>query len=490
MKRARPPTDFVLRWAPWVLLSGAVLLTLSTCSPRAPILQRVKALGVLRVATLNSPTTYYVGPTGPTGFEYDLARGMADDLGLKLEVLVLGTAAEVIDAVRSGRAHLGASGLALTSSREKLVRFSPPIRKVVPQLVYRAGMPKPKDLSEVTGRLTVVAGDHTAELLALHKQQFSGLAWQETGEVEAEELLFQVANEQLDYTVANSDLVAINQRYYPQLRVAFALAQSQDLAWAFALGDDSLYDAAVSYLRRLGSKELVRLRDRHFGHVARVNYSGALTLAGHVQTRLPRYRRTFEAAAAQFGLDWRLLAAVGYQESNWDPEAVSPTGVRGLMQITTETAAFLEIENRLDPIQSIYGGARYLQQLKERLPPEIKEPDRTWMTLAAYNMGLGHLLDARALAGLHDGDPTRWVDVRGVLPLLTQSKWFSKTRHGYARGHEAVAYVDNIRTYFDMLTWMTEARGASADDAPPPPPEPEPAKKGQEEPLNIKSPLL
>lgn len=470
-----------------LVVAGLVAFaTLSTCSPPVPVLTRVQALKVLRVATFNSPTTYYEGPAGPTGFEYDLARGFAHELGVELEIVVAQNPSEIINLVRAGRAHLGA-GMSFNPVREKLLRFTPPLRTVVPQLVYRSGERRPKTLYELGGRLAVPADSTEAETLRQLAAINPQLQWSESDEG-SEQLLFQVANDQLDYTIAPSDLVAINQRYFPKLRVAFDLTDPQIIAWAFARNDDSLYMRALNFIDELDRRELVRVRDRHFGHVSRVGTYGALVLATHVQTRLPRFREMFEEAAQRHGLDWRLLAAVGYQESHWDPGATSPTGVRGLMQITTDTADFLKIENRLDPGQAIEGAARYLHKLRSRLPPEVKEPDRSWMMLASYNIGTGHLMDARELTAELGGDPNRWVDVRANLPLLTQSKWHRKTRHGYARGHEAVTYVGNIRTYYDMLAWITGGPKLPAESLDPAPTEPE--RRKQEEPLNIKSPIL
>lgn len=474
------------------LVGGATmagLLALSTCSPEVAVLERVKTLGELRVATINSPTTYYIGVSGPTGFEYDLARGFADSLGVKLKILVEESPSAVIAAVQNGRAHLGAAGLAVTAGRQRQVQFTPAVRRVLPQLVYRQGLEKPAGFADLKGRLRVASGSSAAERLQSLRADHPSLDIAEEPDTDAEALLYQVAEGTLDYTVANSDLVAINRRYHPELRIGFAAADWQDLAWGLGRGDDSLLAAATEYLQTLGTAELTRMRDRYFGHVAHVNTLGAAALATHVRTRLPRFRKVFETAATKTGLDWRLLAAVGYQESHWDPDAVSYTGVRGLMQITSDTAAFLGIQDRLDPVQSIHGAARYLVKLKAQIPESVPEPDRTWMTLAAYNIGYGHLSDARKLTDLQGGDPDRWLDVRNALPLLTQFKWFSKTEYGYARGLEAMSYVGNVRGYYDVLVWISEGRGK-----PPPKLEEEPSvpapKERQKPPLNIESPVL
>ena len=467
------------------LACALLLAALSTCSPRVPLLQRVQTLGTLRVATFNSPTTYYEGATGPVGFEYDLTREFAESLGLKHEILVAESDREALDLVRTGRAHLGA-GLTMTPEARRIARFTPALRSTVLQVVYRAGQPRPRSLYGLDALPLVPADSAAAQALHELKIINPSLTWAETADFGAEEILYRVANGQTDYTVTPSDLVAINQRYYPQLRVAFSLADSQDVGWAFAPDDASLRAEALAFLDRLDPRVLAQVRDRYFGHVSKVGQYGALVLATHTQTRLPRYRKVFEEAAAQHQLDWRLLAAVGYQESLWDPAAVSPTGVRGLMQITTSTAEFLKIENRLDPAQSIRGAARYLQRIHANLPVEIAEPDRTWMTLAAYNIGSGHLLDARDITARQGGDPNRWVEVRAHLPLLTQDKWHRKTRYGYARGHEAVTYVGNIRTYYDMLSWLTGGPQVAKEEAPPE----APPREKPKDPLNIESPVL
>lgn len=470
-------------------------LFLSTCSPQTSQLDQVKTTGVLRIATINSPTTYYIGAAGPLGFEYELAKGFAESLGAKLEVVVANSPAEAIQMVREGRVQIAAAGLSVTAERQKTVRFARPMLKVVPQLVYRMGQPRPSNLGDLDGSLRVQRGSIGAELLREAKKKYPDLKWEETDDQETEELLYQVANDQLGYTIANSDIISINQRYYPKMRVAFAASKAQDLAWAFNLSkDSSLFNTANSYLDVYSGVELARLRDRYFGHIEQVNYMGAVTLASLVQTRLTRYRKAFETAAAKYKLDWRLLAAMGYQESQWDEDAVSPTGVRGLMMLTLDTADFLNVRDREDPVQSIFGGARYFSQLLEQLPEDIKEPDRSWMGLAAYNIGIGHLFDARNLTRVLGGNPNRWLDVRNSLPLLTQERWYMRTKHGYARGYETVAYVGNVRTYFDMLSWITNI---APDRGLQPPLEQEPplqtpagVQKHRDDPLHINSPIL
>lgn len=438
---------------------------LQTCSQLPDREQQIRLRGELRVATVNGPTTYYLGTSGPTGFEYELAQVFADRLGVPLTPVVVANAPLAVEEVRRGRADFAAAGLSTGSHYGEGLRYSQPLMSVVPQLVCRADA-LPTSLDAFEGRLLVVANGAEAGHLRALRQRHPLLSWEESDQLDAESLLGQVAEGEIDCTVVNSDLVAINLRYYPQLRVGPAVADAQALAWAFsALGDESLYGAAQDFLRRYDTAALARLRDRYFGHVEQVDYLGAVALAGHYSSRLPRFREAFIEAGKAFGLDWRLLAAISYQESQWDPQATSPTGVQGLMQLTMATASFMDVADRNDPGQSIWGGARYFRWLLDQLPDSIDEPDRSWLGLAAYNMGLGHLQDAQLLADKRGGDARHWLDVRNALPLLTQTRWNRETRYGYARGYQAVHYVNNVRTYYNMLVWMSESE-AGADPEP------------------------
>ena len=246
--------------------------------------------------------------------------------------------------------------------------------------------------------------------------------------------------------------------YFPNVRVGFDLGDSRNLGWAVAPGEDtSLLEQVDGFLRRSQDNgSLQRLKERYYGHVDVLGYVGAYTFAQHLQQRLPRYEKHFRKAAQEHDLDWRMLAAVGYQESLWQPGATSKTGVRGLMMLTLRTAQAMGVSDRLNPQQSIQGGAKYLVHVKEQLPDSIQEPDRTWFALASYNIGGGHLEDARKLTEAEGLDPNKWLDVQKILPRLSQKQWYSKTRYGYARGGEPVHFVRNIRRYYDILTWVTQ----------------------------------
>ena len=451
-----------------MLATIVLCLLLVTCSPNLTLLEQVQRLGVLEVVTRNAPTTYYLGAEGPVGPEYELARGFAEFLGVELEMYPLGNAGEILREVMEGRAHLAAAALSRTSSRQQQLEFGPSYLEVTEQLVYRQGTTRPRSTEQLAGkRLEVVAGSSFVDTLEQMRVDTPELTWLENPAVGVQELLAQISAGEIDFTLADSLAVKINRFFHPDIRVAFDVSEPQPVAWAFRHQDDrSLVQAAEEYFTQIeASGRVAEIMDRYFGHTDRFDYVGTRTLLRHIETRLPRYRAWFEEAAAEFDLDWRLLAALSYQESHWSPEAVSPTGVRGIMMLTQDTAESVGVTDREDPEQAIRGGAQYLRRVIEKIPDRIPEPDRTWMALAAYNVGFGHMEDARRIAEGRGLDPDRWVHVRDTLPLLAQESWHQYARFGYARGWEPVRFVDNIRRYYEIMAWIT-AESAEAESAP------------------------
>lgn len=454
-----------------LLVNAGVYLT--TCSEPPTALEMVRQSGKLRVVTRNSPTTYYLGPHGPLGPEYEFARRFADHLGVELEIFSAGDLQAVLPALLGHEADIAAAGLTITDERSDRVRFATPYQRVSQQLIYRIGTRRPRSVEDVVGtRLEIIAGSSHAPTLRRLKREHPDLAWTEVPATHSDDLMYRVAEKEIDFTIADSAEVDISRRYHPELRVAFEVGSGDELAWAFRrLDDTTLYDEAQAFFAELAAQgETERILERYYGYTGDFDYVGTRRFLRHIETRLPRYLDLFQEAAARHGLDWHLLAAQGYQESHWNPRAVSPTGVRGIMMLTQAAAADLGIDNRIDPRQSIRGGARYLLRMKRRIPERIPEPDRTWMALAAYNVGFWHLEDARIITQLRGGDPDRWTDVRENLPLLAQSKWYRRVKRGYARGWEPVTYVDNIRSYLDLLQWHFSDRNPdvrmAADDEP------------------------
>lgn len=441
---------------PYIAGLSLILIVLNACAPQKPALQHIRDAGVLHVMTRNAATTYFTGPHGAEGFEYDLVKAFADHLGVSLKISTEDNLENMLTNLQSNEYDFAAAGLIATAESEKTLRFSTSYQSITQQLVYNRSNPRPKSMNDaVDGMIEVMANSSHAEILNVLKKKHTNLTWDENKEAGSTELLTLVADNLVDFTVADSNEVILTRRFHPELRVAFNISKPQPLAWAFPKnGDDSLYKEANKFITAYKkSGELAQLIKRHYQHASNYDYAGTNYYLGHVRYRLPRYQEMFEASAELNELDWQLLAAIAYQESHWNPRAVSPTGVRGIMMLTNRTAKELGIEDRTIPAQSIKGGAQYIRKLSEKFSDELNEKDRLWFTLAAYNVGFGHLNDARIITKRRGGDPNKWVDVKESLPLLRNKRWYKTTRYGYARGNEPVKYVENIRSYYDILHW-------------------------------------
>lgn len=439
----------------------ALLYWLSACNGNGDALQRIQSEGELKVATRNSPTTYFIDRDGPNGFEYALAGMLAQDLGVELKVELAFTLDGLFEMLKRGEADLAAAGLTLTDKRAQVFPHTSDYNKLTTQVVYVAGKKRPLRVKQLINRKVVVLSNssHADRLRQLQQEQVPELEWREIDDADSMELLELLHAGEADLALIDSHAFEAQRSLYPRLKVAFDLdgVREEDMVWYLPPGvDNSRLQAYIDqfFLRLEEDGTLDELRQQYFGHNAGFSRMSSHTFNSNMRNTLPKYKGMIQQVAQEYQLDWRLLAAIAYQESHWNPTATSPTGVRGMMMLTHPTAREIGVTNRLDPLQSLRGGSRYLKNLKRRLPKGIKDPDRTWFALAAYNIGLGHLEDARVITQRQGGDPNLWEDVAVRLPLLQKSAHYKNTRYGYARGVEAATYVKNIRHYQNVLNWQ------------------------------------
>jgi len=442
----------------YAAIAVAVLLPfLYSGSDQPNTLQQTKQRGSLAFLTRNGASTYFIGPDGAMGPEYDLVAAFSTYLGVEVEVVVADEFADLGNLLHSRQGELIGANLTRTPSRERQFNFGPDYAETNTVVVYRRGDTRPRNITDLLGRrVSVIAGSSYEGQLEKARESLPDLQWTSEKIMGLEGLLMAIADDKLDATLVDSNIFKINSQFYPNIQIGFKMPGNQPHAWAFLPGDDnSLVQQSRSFFKLISENgELAAIHARYDENGNQLDRVGMFTFMKQVRNRLPPLMPVFQEVAAAYDLDWRLLAAMGYQESHWNPDAASRTGVRGIMMLTQRTAAQLGVNNRLDPVQSIEGGARYFLRMHERIPQRIAEPDRTWMALAAYNMGWGHLEDTRVLTQKQGGNPDRWHDVNERLLLLSQEKWYRQTRHGYARGYEAKQYVANIRSYYDTLMWM------------------------------------
>lgn len=437
------------------VIIGVGLAFFSSISPT--LLDSIHADNTLRIVTRNGPTTYFKDQQEDRGFEYELARLFAKKLGVTLEVITVDNLQSLLTTTKLGGAHIAAAGIAITAEREKFLTFSDPYFTLDAVIVYRAGEPKPRTAEDLIGKsIAVVANSSHAEMLGQLKQQHASLTWDELPRLESIDFLEMVRDFHYDFAVIDSNEFAVNRELFPSLSTGMTIGQPQLLAWAVM--KSHLSDSAIVLINEFledvkSDGRLDKLIAEYYAPSNDMSRGSAHTFTKRVDNVLPNFRNIIKEVATKHDMSWTLLAAMAYQESHWDPKATSPTGVRGMMMLTRATAKEMDVKNRLDAEQSLHGGAEYFQKIHQRLPARITEPDRTNLALAAYNIGLGHLEDARVITQKQGKNPDLWQDVKEHLPLLQKRRWYSKTKFGYARGQEPVNYVSQIRRYESYLDW-------------------------------------
>ena len=406
----------------------------------------------LIVAISNGPLTYYSDDQGGAlGLEHDLIEAFAQDLGVAVKYLVV-PPQDIASTIAAGKAHFAAAWLPTPDDPSQ--KATPPILQTSSILVqHEASLPL-EDKNELHGRTVhAMPGSRQLAILLELQKQIPDLQVVEYTTGDLFSLLEALDSRKVELVAIDSTLIPIAGQFIPSLQATLELNESRPVVWWLGTHPNAELQARVSaFVERVQHNgTLLRIEERYFGHVQRLKQVDIVAFLGRIETTLPKFRKLFQAAQTVSGIDWRLLAAVAYHESQWDPEATSPTGVRGIMMLTEETADRLRVGNRLDPRESILGGARYLGLLKDMQPAEVGEPDRTWLALASYNIGPGHFNAARRLARQQGADPGAWYEMKRILPLLAQPKYYERLKSGRARGGEAVLLVENIRAYNDIL---------------------------------------
>lgn len=420
-------------------------------------LEKILESGRIVMITQNNPMTYYIYREVPIGFEYELAKGFADFLGVELEVITPAWN-QMIDDLENGKGDFIAAGMTITPSRQERIVFSEPYMNIKQHAITRSGKKGLNSIEDLSGKIVYVRDgtSYQERLLELQKEGID-LYLELIPDVPTEEFIRQVVDEEILLTIADSNIALLNRRYYPDLRIAFPIAGEESLGWAVRKGDENVAEKInefFKFIRKNGSYQ--EIYDFYYNNIDVFEYVDVKKFHQRIETRLPKYRSIIEREADKNELDWRLLAAIIYQESHFNPRARSYTGVRGLMQVTQTTAREMGISNRMDPEQSVYAGTKYLARMYARFDDIENKLDRWLFSLASYNVGYGHVRDAQKIAEEKGLNPAKWSSLRETLPLLRYRKYYEKTRYGYARGTEPVRYVDRVMLYYDILRWKTE----------------------------------
>lgn len=413
------------------------------------LLEKIKQRGKLIVLTTNLPTTYYYNrDNNPAGPEYDMTQSFAKNLQVDVEYKVKNSTREVLEALRKNEGDIAAAGLTVTEIRKKEFDFGPVYQKTNEYLICHRSKKRIDKTEDLNGIEVIVAADssYIDSLTA-----YPDIPRVIDDGLNTEALLSQVANKEIECTISDSTLYSIERRYHIEIQNKYTLAQGSELAWMFNKGNDELKQTINDWFDRYKKDyDLAYMLEKYYGYVEIFDYVDTHRFLARVKTRLPQYKEFFIDAANINDIKPSLLAAQSYQESHWNRKAKSPTGVRGIMMLTQPVAKAMGVSNRLHAKQNIYAGAKFQAKMK-KMVEHVPEPDRSWLALASYNIGRGHFRDAQSLARKLNKNPDRWVEMKEVLPLLSQEKYYKDLRYGYARGSEPVRYVTRIRNYDELL---------------------------------------
>jgi membrane-bound lytic murein transglycosylase F len=427
------------------------------CSPvisayRFVTLQKIKQTGVITVATRNSAHCYYLYRDQPMGFEYELAQAFAEYLGVRLQIKIVDKWSDMVAALSNGSAAFIAASMPITSKRQTQVAFSDGYMEVAQNIITHRKNTGIKEAADLSGKtIDVRKGSVYQQRLVELKKQGINLAIRLHDDLPVEELIQKVADGQIDFTIANSNIISINRRSFPGVVSTGSINDDMQLAWAVYPKSKKLLKQINTFLSMINkSGKFDEIYNKYYGDIDDFDYVDLEAFHRRVKNKLSRYSPFIKAAAKKHGFDWRLIAAQIYQESHLNPWAKSQAGARGLMQILPSTAKDLGIADLFDPVQNINAGVQHLKDLYDHFEQAHGE-DRLLISLAAYNIGQGHINDARDLAKKKGLDPDKWESLSKTLPLLQYRKYFMNTQYGFCRGTEPIRYIKQILIYYDVL---------------------------------------
>ena len=451
----------------WLSHSAYAPAIKHTVDKKRSLLDEIKRNKKLDVVLLNTLSTYYIGSKGKQGFEYELLKSYADSLGVELNITTAETTKEAIELTRKLKPHITSSALSKEILKEKNFNIGPSYEEVQEQVVCNRWMQDkntfPRNIEDLES-VHLVVGEDTSYAKTIERLMKDGFEINVTmtSQFSTEELLSKVSSHEIDCTVVNSNIYAMNLKDFPEISLAFTISGREQLAWILADHSKDLEVNMYAWLNNfIQSGKMAELKDYYYSHILSFDYVDTKMFYKRIKSRLPKYQKYFEEAGKYYGIPWRLLASISYQESHWNPKAKSFTGVRGMMMLTRKTAKLLGVKNRLNAQQSIIGGTRHVKQMIKNVPKDVTGENRLKFALAAYNIGLGHIFDARKLAREHNLDPRIWSDLKKVLPLLARKKYYKTLKYGYARGSEPVKYVESIYSYRNILQKISQDLNSS-----------------------------
>jgi membrane-bound lytic murein transglycosylase F len=444
-------------------IDSTVAESTNSIPPVSLDLTKILERGYINAAVNYSSATYFVYRGELMGFEYELLKRLENYFNIKVNIIVQPSIEESMTMLNKGEVDIIAFPLTITKERKKVIAFTNHYISQMQVLVQR----KPENwrdmkLHEIDKTLIrdqveliekeIHVLNHSSYIDALESlsDQIGGLIniIEDDPSVDTDQLIKNVADGKYKYTISDENIAKVNNAYYPILDIETPVSFPRRIAWAVRLNSPHLLDTlnyGIDLLKKTGTIKIIYDKycnsSRKAREIAKSDYS---SFSGG---NLSPYDELIKLYAKKLLWDWRLLAAMVYQESKFDPKTTSWAGAKGLLQMMPATAREQGVEDRANPEQNLRGGAKYLLWLEKQWQPRVEDPnEQLKLVLASYNVGIGHVYDACALTEKFGGDPAKWRDVRENLLKLSNRKYYSDpvVKVGYARGSEPVNYVDEI----------------------------------------------
>lgn len=444
------------------IISKLLVSCLFVCFLISPITQYsqmdlIKMRGELRYGTRASLLSYFIVGEEIVGYEYQLLKAFCNENGLTLKTEVYPNNGEMFKDLQSGKIDVAGGHLSATKSRAKLFAFSAPISETATSLVTHYNYRKQtdiKDFEDTKGQL--IANSSYEELL--QKLDFQPQNIETIENISLFDLVRKINKQEIDFTFADSEIIDIYQYFIPGLYQPIQLSEKEDVVFILNRVRVDTLKAGLdqSILQANENGLLEKFKSDVMIHIPNIDIADTVTFFDKLQTTWPKVKDLIDSVATENDFDTALLAAISYQESHWNPDAVSISGVKGLMMLTESTAEEMNVSDRTDAKESLTGGIKYFRYMRDKIPDRITEPDKTLFALAAYNIGYGHLEDARILTQKAGKDPDQWKEVEPFLEKLNNPMLEHELNYGNANGKTAVLYVNNIMTYKQLMTWKLQ----------------------------------
>ncbi len=410
----------------------------------------------ITVLTTNSPLIYNKHKRGePFGIDHDLIQNFAKYYDIKVKYVVLPNQDAVQAALARGEGDVAAARFRTPEANTGFLVG--PAYEETSLSLYCLAKKQVQNIADLSNRKIALLKKDNYRGLSQRLMQLAPLTdLNIIADKSMPDLLLNLSKKEYDCVVAETFTGDFYARYYPAIEKVTQLTEAYSLSWLISPNRSDLLQLMQSWYQQAAREdEIMRVLDRYRTYLVQLDKRDIRQFLKLSRSVLPRYKKTFKQASLEHGLPWQLVASVAYQESHWNPDARSFTGVLGLMQLTTETALHLGVEDRTDPEQSIRGGSKYLRYLLNKMPRNLNHKDRVSLALAAYNIGYAHLRDAQKLAVRMGRNPHSWRHLREILPLLADPAYASELEYGPARGYETVDFVERVKSFYTLMNSTT-----------------------------------